>query len=219
VTWRRFDPRNGDYIGAPNQPLNIAAGQSASIRVFAASQQAQLADPEFPTQVTLDCANTNPALSNLANVFDLTAFGLYRPVQAEATKLAPAGETLLVPSAGGSFRVRVVNHSPTTELRALAIYARPFDECCDPKKQFTITICQLASANGACLAPSSPNSVEYSAPKDVPKFFKVTVKPPATNPGFDPTKRRVFFKLRQDAPIDTALDAVVAAESVAVRKN
>jgi hypothetical protein len=46
------------------------------------------------------------------------------------------------------------------------------------------------------------------------------VKPPAVDPGFDPGKRRVFLKLWQPRPVTQGtFDAVVGAESVAVRKN
>ena len=145
VTWRGINPSNGQYIGPLNQPFNIAAGQPVSFRAFVASQQSQLADPEFPTPVTLDCANTEPAPINLSNAFDLTALGIYRPVQVDVAKLAPSTDTLLVPAAGGVFRVSAMNRSATTSLRALAIYARPFDECCVAPKQFKVTICQLAS--------------------------------------------------------------------------
>ena len=72
------------------------------------------------------------------------------------------------------------------------------------------------------MAPASlrhRSLVTYTATKNATKFFKVFVKPPTTNPGFDPTKRRVFFKLWQDQPTSGSFDAVVGAESVAVRKN
>ena len=146
------------------------------------------------------------------------ALGIYRPAQVDVAKVEPVSDKLVV-SAGGVFRVSAVNHSATTDLRAVAIYARPFDECCDAAKQFTVQMCQTASASSGCLQPLSPNSIEYSAPKDVKKFFKIVVKPPTTNPGYDPTKRRVFFKLWQDQPTTGSFDAVVAAESVAVKKN
>jgi hypothetical protein len=219
TVWRQINPSSGAFIAAPNRPIGIPAGQSRSIQVSVASQEARLADPQIPIRVVLDCNNTEPAPLNLSNTFDLTAYGDYRPAQVRVAKLAPSADTLLVPAAGGVFRVSVVNRSATTELRALAIYAEPFGECCVPAKQFKITICRLASANGACLAPTSPNSIEYIATNDVAKYFKITVKPPATNPGFDPTKRRVFFKVWQDAPPSGTFDAVVAAESVAVKKQ
>lgn len=221
VSWHRFDPNTGNYIGLLNQPFNIAAGQPASVRVFVASQQTQLADPEFPTLVTLDCANTEPAPINLFNTFDVTAFGIYRPAQVEAVKLAPAGDTLDVPASGtATARFSVVNRSAAASLRAIALYIRPFNDWSDPNKQFTVSICRLASANGACLAPPAGNTVEYDATTNVTSFFKIFVQAPPVDPGYSPALRRVFLKLSQEKPVTiSTFDAPVAAESVAVRKN
>jgi len=221
VNWRRFDPNTGNYVGLLNQPFNIAAGQSISFRVFVASQQSQLADPEFPTLVTLDCANTDPAPINLFNTFDLTALGIYRPAQVDATKLAPLGDTLVVPASGSAVvRFSVVNRSEAATLRAIPLYIRPIADWSNPNKQFKLTICRMASANGACLAPASANSIKYSAAKNVTSFFKIFVQAPSINPGYAPGLRRVFLKMWQDRPVQLGtFDAVVAAESVAVRKN
>lgn len=223
VTWRRFDPSSGNYIGLLDQPFNLAAGQSASMRVFVASQQTQLADPEFPTPVTLDCANTNPAPINLFNTFDLTALGLYRPAQVDANKLAPAGDTLNVPATGTApVRFSVINRSGAANFRAVALYIRPIADWSNPNKQFTVTICRLTSANGTCVAPPSPtnNSIEFNAAQNATTFFKIFVKAPSVNPGYAPGLRRVFLKIWQDSPVPLGtFDAPVAAESVAVRKN
>jgi hypothetical protein len=220
VTWIRTDPNTGGFIGALNQPFNIAAGQSVTFRVFVASQQTQLADPEFPTKVTLDCANANPAPINLFNTFDLTAFGIWRPAQVDATKLAPLSDTLLVPATGSAqVRFSVINRSVATALRAIPIYIRPIGDWGNPNKQYQLTMCRLNSANGSCLSPPAFNSIEYNAAKDTPAFFKIFVTAPPTNPGYSPGFRRVFLKVWQDSPHPQGFDAVVAAESVAVKKN
>jgi len=187
------------------------------MRVFVASQQTQLADPEFPTLVTIDCANTEPAPINLFNTFDLTALGLYRPAQVEVTKLAPLGDTLDVPASGTAVaRFSVINRSRPAKLRAVPLYIRPFAEWSDPNKQFTVTMCRMASANGACTALPSA----YTAAQNVPSFFKITVRAPSVNPEYAPWLRRVFLKVWQDRPVQLGTyDAPVAAESVAVRKN
>jgi len=220
VNWVRTNPSTGDFVGALNQPFNIAAGQSVTFRVFVASQKPQLADPEFPTKVTLDCANTNPAPINLFNTFDLTAFGIWRPAQVDATKLAPLSDTLLVPATGSAqVRFSVINRSVTTGLRAIPIYIRPIGDWGNPNKQYQLTMCRLNSANGSCLSPPAFNSIEYNAAKDTPAFFKIFVTAPPTDPGYSPGLRRVFLKIWQDSPHPLGFDAVVAAESVAVKKN
>jgi hypothetical protein len=214
--WQRVKP-NGDPIGAINTPASIGAGKTVLFDVIVRSHAARVADPEFPinmNDVIIDCANTQPAPQDLANAFDLTALGLYAPARVEVTKRAPAADTLNVPPAGAVFRASVVNRSPTTTLRAIPVYIKPFGE-----EEFPVSICRTAADNGPCLAPAS-GSVEYSAQRNATAFFKIFVKPPAVDPGFDPGKRRVFLKLWQPRPVTQGtFDAVVGAESVAVRKN
>jgi hypothetical protein len=218
VNWRRFDPNTGNYTGPLNRPVNIAPGRSASIRVFVASQQTQLADPEFPTEVTLDCANTGPAPIDLKNAFDLTALGVYQPAQVEVEKLVPAGDTLNVPASGAaSLRASVVNRSAPAVLRVIPVYLHPFGD--SPNTLFSVEVCKTANENGPCQSPPT-GSIQYNAARNVKAFFRIFVRAPAVNPGFDAGKRRVFLKVWQEAPVDEAtFDAVVAAESVAVRKN
>jgi hypothetical protein len=212
--WQRVKP-NGDPIGPPNTPATIGAGNTMLFDVIVRSHSARVADPEFPLDVTIDCANTQPAPGNLANAFDISTLGIWPPATVEVTKRAPAGDTLNVPPAGAVFRVSAVNRSPATTLRAIPIYIKPFGE-----QDFTVSICRTATDNGSCLAPAS-GSVEYNAARNAPAFFKIFVQPPAVDPGFDPGKRRVFLKLWQDRPagVQGSFDAVVGAESVAVRKN
>ena len=214
--WQWINPNSGAALAPTNQPIVIPAGQTKWLRVTLASQEARVADPEFPAEVTLDCFNTDRVPINLSNTFDLTAVSLYRPQQVTATKRAPAGDILNVPAAGGIFRVSAKNLGAATQLRALAVYIRPFGE--PANKEFKVKICRTATDGGACLQPRS-SEVNYTHAKNATAFFKVFVTRPAVNPGFDPEKRRVFFKLWQDQPTTGSFDAVVAAESVAVRRN
>jgi hypothetical protein len=176
-----------------------------------------VADPTFGAPIVFDCANTRPAETGLGDRFDFTALGFYHPAEVRVAKTAPAGDVLNVPKSGNAvFRVSVVNTSPKAQLRALALYSAPFEEGSD--KQFKVTICRTATDNGACLAPAS-SEVSYTADKNSKSFFKVFVRAPATNPGFDPSRRRVFFKLWQINAPEGSFDAVVGAESVAVKRN
>jgi hypothetical protein len=221
VTWRQVNPQTGAYIAPLDRPANIPAHQSIKFRVFVASQQTQLANPEFPTPVTLDCANTDPAPIDLANVFDITALGLYRPVQVEVKRLAPAGDTLLVPASGVAVvRFSVVNRGDVANLRADPLYIRPIGDWSAANKQFKLTICQTAKATGPCLSSPSANGIQYNAAKNKTTFFRIFVRAPAVDPGFSPGERRVFIKLWQNRPVQIGtFDAPVAAGSVAVRKQ
>jgi hypothetical protein len=215
--WRRIAP-DGTPIGELNEPARIGPGKTALFDVIVASHTARVADPEFPLNqidVIIDCANTQPAPSSLANAFDISALGMYAPAEVEVEKLAPGGDKLKVPPGGAVFKVSAINRSATTELRAIPIYIRPFEDGVD--KYFPVSICRTATKNGPCLAPPSA-SVDYSAEKNTEAFFRILVEPPDVDPGFDPGKRRVFLKLWHPRPAGLGtFDAVVGAESVAVQ--
>jgi hypothetical protein len=219
--WRRLDA-DGTPSGPPNLPVKIQGGKTALFDVIVASHTARVADPEFPlsqTDVIIDCANTQPAPSNLANAFDFSAVGTYAPAKLEVEKFAPHSDELVVPSGGAAFRVSAINRSATTTLRAIPTYIRPFDDCCDPQKQFEVSICETATKNGPCLAAAT-QSVDYNAEKDKKTFFTVFVLPPAVDPGFDPGRRRVFLKFWHPRPTtQSGFDTVVGAESIAVQRG
>ena len=59
----------------------------------------------------------------------------------------------------------------------------------------------------------------YNAPANVRKYFNVFVRAPAVNPGYDPTKRRVFLRFKQEAPDNVSADHVlVGVGGIAVKK-
>jgi hypothetical protein len=216
TAWQRINPLNGKPVGSLDTPLTIPAGGSVSLRVHVASQTWRVADPTFGAPITFDCASTQPAAKGLGDRFDFSALD-YHPADVTVAKTAPTGDVLNVPKTGSAvFRVSALNTTPKAHLSALAIYSAPFEE--GSEKQFKVTICRTATDNGACLVPAS-TEVVYTADKNAKSFFKVFVRAPTTDPGFDPTKRRVFFKLRQINEPEGSFEAVVGTESVAVKRN
>ena len=113
-------------------------------------------------------------------------------------------------------RLSAVNTTPDEKFRVLAVYERPFGED-DPNKQYQLTLCQTATDNGACLAPASPNSLEVVAKKGVRLYFKVFVRAPKTDAGYDPQKRAIFLSMSQLSVVDGSFEAVVASEGFAAK--
>jgi hypothetical protein len=215
AAWRK----QGESGPPSREPFSIGAGQKVKLDLAITPTEERIADPEFPLNLHFDCANTASAALNLSNAFDFTAFSMYRPAQLNVVQALPANDTLNVPRGGSAdFWVTAVNKTRAADLRVIPLYLRPFEECCDPDLQFAVDICRTASVGGACLAPPS-GSLEYTAAKNENATFRIRVSAPATNPGFDPTKRRVVAKFWQLKPEGGIFDAVVGAESVAVRRR
>lgn len=226
TVWRTYDPGSPPggstrptTLGPLNAPLTIPAGQSVLTLVTTASHQSRIAVPAFARSnqpFIVDCANTAPAPITLANAFDFTARGAYDPARVTAAKLAPATTYLNVPAAGAGFRVSAVNRGPASTLVARPYYIRPFEETA-ANKQFTVKVCR-ASAAGNCTTAEA-DSIQFSAAEGVTNRFKVVVRPPAVNPGYDPGKRRVFLVFDQVQPVGNIFSVPVASQSIAVRKN
>jgi hypothetical protein len=222
TAWREIDPDTNEAIGPYNLPLTLAPGQSRLIRVVMASQQGNFADPAGavdaadPNTFDLDCANTQVAPIDLTNSFGVTAAGMYRPATVIVSTSAP--KVLKVPARKPAvFTASIQNKSATATLRALPRYVRPFGED-DPGKQFQVTICPTEVEDGACLQPPSPTIDAFVAKRRVVNWFKIFVRAPSKDPGFDPGKRRMFLNVDEAAPFAGTFDARLAAPSVAVKK-
>lgn len=220
ASWQRIDPVTKEALAGQYVPATIPPGQTFTFFVLATSRESRIADATFvgTTQpFTIDCANTNSAPITLANSFDITVRGGYDPARVKSATLAPAGGVLDVPAAGAGFRVQAVNLGPAATLIARPSYERPFAECCDATKQFTVKVCRTNAA-GACITAEF-DTIQFSAAVGVTNRFKVIVRPPTVDPGYAPGLRRVFLTFAQVQPIGFVHSVPVAAQSIAVRKN
>jgi hypothetical protein len=215
VGWSDPGQGSGQSRSLSREVISIAAGERVKRDVTILATEERIGDPEFPLALHFDCANTASAPMDLSNGLDYTAMSMYQPARMVLDKLAPDRDTLPVPDGGSAtFRVSAVNRSPAADLRVIPLYLRPFEDAAET--QFGVTVCRTATENGACLAPDS-STVEYTAATNETAFFKVTVSSPSENPGFDPGRRRVVLKFWQIVPEGGVFDAVVGAESVAVK--
>jgi hypothetical protein len=136
-----------------------------------------------------------------ANRFDLTAFGSFALRKFNVATLAPTNGRLDVPAAGlARFRTSLTNTGAAVEMRLNGFYSGPFE---DPaNSQFIVTgVCE-ANAAGSCIGVTQGVLI-YNAPKNVKKYFNVFVRAPTVNPGYSPTKRRVFLNTQQKAKLRT----------------
>jgi len=219
--WQEYTPgvigtSRPEMIGPPNVPVTIPAGGFKWLRVWVASQTPRDGDPVFLGEIVIDCANTAELAFNASNRFDLTQFGSFKPVDLSVTTISPAGGVLNVPATGTAvFRASAVNSGPSAAMRVNGYYEAPFD---DPaNSQFVVTVCE-ANAAGVCIGPTD-GVIFYTAPTNVKKYFNVFVQAPTVNPGYDPSKRRVFLRIKQDAPDNVTDDYVlVGVRSIAVKK-
>jgi hypothetical protein len=80
-----------------------------------------------------------------------------------------------------------------------------------------VKVCRV-NGSGVCIA--APDfSVQYSAILGAANTFKVFVKAPALNPGFAPTKRRVFLIFAEVQPVGFVFSVPVGARSIAVKRS
>lgn len=142
---------------------------------------------------------------------------MYRPTSVAVSLGAP--QVLKVPAGRpAAFVASIENKSAAATLRVLPRYVRPFGED-DPSMQFEVAICRTEAQGSRCLAPPLPTIDAFPASKKVVNWFKIFVRPPAIDPGFDPGKRRVFLNVDEQAPIERTFDVRLAAPSLAVKKN
>jgi hypothetical protein len=220
ISWQQLTGINPPTtIGNPNVPLTIAAGGATWLRVWVASQKARDArTPDYLGDIVIDCANTAKLALNVGNRFDLTSFGSFVLRKFNVATLAPTNGRLDVPAAGvAKFRTSLTNTGAAVQIRLNGFYGGPFE---DPaNSQFTITgVCEANSA-GACIGPTQSVLI-YNAPKAVKKYFNVFVRAPAVDPGYDPTKRRVFLNIQQSAPDNVTQDYVhTGIVGIAVKKS
>ena len=219
TSWQQLTNTNPPTAtGGPNVPFAIPAGSAKRMRVRVASQKARdAATPDFLGEIVIDCANTAKLEFNVSNRFDLTAFGSFALRKVNVVALAPTNGRLDVPAAGAAkFRTSLTNTGPAVEMRLNGFYGGPYE---DPaNSQFTVIgVCE-ANAAGTCTGPIEGVHI-YNAPKNVKKYFNVFVRAPSVNPGYDPTQRRVFLNIQQNAPDNVNQDYVhIGVASVAVKK-
>jgi hypothetical protein len=219
TVWQRFDRSTGATIGVLREPATIPAGQTYWFNVTVASPESRLASPTSNGEILLDCANNGSAPLIDRSRFDLTARGLYDPADIVTTITSPTGTYFINVPVGSytAFNVSAFNQGSAGTIVALPRYVYPIYTDTNPNARFTTLVCQTASISGACLA-SATASVQFASPAGSTRTFRVYVRGPAVNPGYNADTRRVFLDFKQNSPIGGSA-APVGTASIAVKRN
>jgi hypothetical protein len=150
--------------------------------------------------------------------FDLTALGLYDPADLVTTTTSPTGTYFINVPVGSytAFNVSAFNQGSAGTIVALPHYVYPYTDT-NPNTRFTTLVCQTASTSGACLA-SAAASVQFASPAGSTRTFRVYVRGPAVDPGYNADTRRVFLDFKQNPPAGFS-NAPVGTASIAVKRN
>lgn len=216
VQWSSFDPRT-KTLGAPNKPFDLAPGATANLAILVADQTSHQADLDFPPLFEIGCVNTDTVPINHGNVFDASTFLRVNPLVIDASVTSPATGTLNVPAGGKAIftvAAKIVD-GDAAPLTVTPVYQRPFSDS-DPNTFFSVGVCPAGTTDAACMASSS-DSLTVSGAKGTTVSFKVVVKAPPKDPGYDPAQRRVALEFTQSPASD--VPGMVAATSIAVRRK
>lgn len=217
VTFQETNPATNQPVGAPNTPVNIAAGQQKTFLFSFGSMQSQVANASSVNDTLMfQCAN-GFATTNAANRFGVTTLGAIDLADMISISATTGGDGIVnVPAAGGAFATATVNIGAATTITARPIYVKPFGDSAN----FTALVCKTDSTTGMCLQPPSA-TVQFSAATNAAHTFAVFVQRPATDPGFSPGERRMFLQFEQTSPPNffgqNPIQLPVGATSVATR--
>lgn len=201
-SFRATDPATNALIGAPNEPIDIPAGQFRSF-VIAFTPSA----PVLPTEVELrfDCFNAAP-VGTLSGINTLLVSASAAPVSDLIALAATVGNTgiVSVPAVGatGAFAVATANVGAAGTITASVDTAAT-------SLPINLSICQTNPSTGACT--SSPGaSVSTTVAAGATPTFAVFAA--ATGPiPLNPAAHRVYVRFRDGS------GAVRGATSVAIR--
>jgi hypothetical protein len=190
-SFQATDPATNQPTGAPNAPVDIAAGASRSF-IFAFTPTAQIA----PTDVVLsfDCANTRPAPTNSGlNTLLLSASASPIPDIVALAASSPPGIVNIPGTTGtGVFAVATVNVGATEVITAIA-------DTAGAALPLSILLCQTDPATGICLAAPA-GSVTTTINANATPTFGVFVQATGNVP-FDPAANRVYVRFRDGSGV------------------
>jgi hypothetical protein len=200
--YQATDPVTNELRGAPNTPVNLAAGQSQTFVIaFTPNRAFSLTD----IQLRFSCANTSPApVVPGLNTLLLSASDAPVPdLVALAATLNNDGIVNIPGTDGtGIFSVATVNLGQGGAITATA-------DTGDVPLPITIWLCQTNRTTGACLAPPSSTVSTQINPGETPTFgVFVSGRGPVP---FDPAGSRINIRFKDGGNVTRG------STSVAVR--
>ena len=200
--YQTTDPATNQLTGAPNTPVNIAAGVAQSY-VFALTPSA----PVVPTDVQLsfDCTNTDPAPINVGlNTLLLSASATPVPdIVALGATLSNDGIVNIPGTNGtGAFAVATVNVGATEAITASA-------DTGATSLPLTVSLCETNPATGQCISGIG-STVTTTINANATPTFGIFVQGNGNVP-FDPALNRIFVRFKDSGAVTRG------STSVAVR--
>jgi hypothetical protein len=195
------DPATNQVTGAPNTPVNIAAGAAQSY-VFALTPNAPVAPTDV--QLSFDCTNTDPAPINVGlNTLLLSASTSPVPdIVAQAA--TPTNDGIVnTPAAGGTgvFSVATVNVGVQGVISASA-------DTGATSLPLTVSLCETNPATGQCISGIG-SSVTTTINANETPTFGIFVQGNGNVP-FDPAANRIFVRFKDSGAVTRGSTGVAA---------
>ena len=198
-SYQTTNPATNQVIGAPNTPVNIAAGAAQSY-VFALTPSAPIA----PTDVrfSFDCMNTSPA-SIIPGIDTLLFSASNTPVPDIVALTATTTNDGIVNIPGtngtGAFAVATVNLGASANITASA-------ETGGASIPVNLFICETNPGTGACLT-SPAISVMTTINVNATPTFGIFVQGNGNVP-FDPAGNRIFVRFKDGGNVTRGFTSV-----------
>jgi len=190
--YQTTDPATNQVTGAPNTPVNIAAGAAQSY-VFALSPSAPVAPVDV--QLNFGCANTNPT-SIISGLNTLLFSASDTPVpDIVALAATPTNDGIVnIPGAGGTgvFSVATVNAGVQGVISASA-------DTGATSLPLTVSLCETNSATGQCISGIG-STVTTTINANATPTFGIFVQGSGNVP-FDPAANRIFVRFKDSGAV------------------
>jgi hypothetical protein len=190
--YQTTDPATNQVTGAPNTPVNIAAGAAQSY-VFALSPSAPVAPVDV--QLNFGCANTNPT-SIISGLNTLLFSASDTPVpDIVALAATPTNDGIVnIPGAGGTgvFSVATVNVGVQGVISASA-------DTGATSLPLTVSLCETNSATGQCISGIG-STVTTTINANATPTFGIFVQGSGNVP-FDPAANRIFVRFKDSGAV------------------
>jgi aldose sugar dehydrogenase len=201
-TYQTTDPATNQVTGAPNTPVNIAAGAAQSY-VFALTPSAPVAPTDV--QLSFDCTNTDPA--SIIPGLDTLLFSASNTPVPDIVALAATTSNdgilnILGANGAGAFAVATVNVGASGSITASA-------DTGGANIPVNLFVCQTNPGTGACLG-SPASTVTATINTNATPTFGIFVQGSGNVP-FDPALNRIFVRFKDSGGVTRG------STSVAVR--
>mgnify|MGYP003382428206 CR=1 FL=1 len=210
VTWHRYSAAKQALLSQLNPVFDVEPGQRLPFVVGLTSDVARLSGGN--NTVRVQCTNADKFTPQIADAyrFDLTTLQSFKSHLMPLPDLK--GDVLNVPVAGRVYELAIANDGSAAKLKLSADVLAPTSDASNAR--FTAFVCPMNATTAQCLN-STATTQTIDAPKGKTFKVKVAVRRPASDPGFDPERRRLVVTLKETLGFFGSLTA--AQHSIALQ--